>query len=171
MQYNVAKEKFDYNFDGLDRNRYKKMEQQQKASDAQSQGNVPSQDNAQTAAAKFFVPKRLLGKELTPEQQEKFGKMETIYVTGMKDRDGQPFNAYVRMNLDRGKPDFFRYNPDSRPQDTGSGEQRCNRRSHQACATTAETGGGTTGASRSRQAGGKERSEEKERQRKKIIKT
>ena len=69
-------------------------------------------DNAQTAAAKFFVPKRLLGRELTPEQQEKFGKMETIYVTGMKDRDGQPFNAYVRMNLDRGKPDFFRYNPD-----------------------------------------------------------
>lgn len=118
MQYNVAKEKFDYNFDGLDRNRYKKMEQQQKASAAQSQsnapsqGNAPSQDNAQTAATKFFVPKRLLGKELTPEQQEKFGKMETIYVTGMKDRDGQPFNAYVRMNLDRGKPDFFRYNPD-----------------------------------------------------------
>lgn len=118
MQYNVAKEKFDYNFDGLDRNRYKKMEQQQKASAEQSQGNAPaqgnapSQDNVQTAATKFFVPKRLLGKELTPEQQEKFSKMETIYVTGMKDRDGQPFNAYVRMNLDRGKPDFFRYNPD-----------------------------------------------------------
>ena len=119
MQYNVAKEKFDYNFDGLDRNRYKKMEQQQKASAEQSQGNAPaqgnapSQDNVQTAATKFFVPKRLLGKELTPEQQEKFSKMETIYVTGMKDRDGQPFNAYVRMNLDRGKPDFFRYNPDN----------------------------------------------------------
>lgn len=100
MQYNVAKEKFDYNFDGLDRNRYKKMEQQQKASAAQTDG------------VKFFIPKKLLGKELTPEQQEKFGKMETIYVTGMKDRDGQPFNAYVRMNLDRSKPDFFRYNPD-----------------------------------------------------------
>lgn len=100
MQYNVAKEKFDYNFDGLDRNRYKKMEQQQKASAAQTDG------------VKFFIPKKLLGRELTPEQQEKFGKMETIYVTGMKDRDGQPFNAYVRMNLDRGKPDFFRYNPD-----------------------------------------------------------
>ena len=79
MQYNVAKEKFDYNFDGLDRNRYKKLEQQQKASAAQSQGNAPSQDNAQTAAAKFFVPKRLLGRELTPEQQEKFSKMETIH--------------------------------------------------------------------------------------------
>ena len=44
--------------------------------------------------------------------RDRFGKLRTIYVSGMKDRDGQPFNAYVRMNLDRGKPDFFRYNPD-----------------------------------------------------------
>lgn len=102
MQYNASKEKFDYGFDGLDRNRYKKQENEQKQSEGQSQ----------TAAKSFFIPKKLLGKELTQEQQEKFGKMETIYVTGMKDRDGQPFNAYVRMNLDRGKPDFFRYNPD-----------------------------------------------------------
>lgn len=112
MQYNVAKEKFDYNFDGLDRNRYKKQEKQQKAATAQSQTDAQSQAPSQPAANKFFIPKKLLGKELTPEQQEKFGKLETIYVTGMKDRDGQPFNAYVRMNLDRGKPDFFRYNPD-----------------------------------------------------------
>ena len=112
MQYNVAKEKFDYNFDGLDRNRYKKQEKEQKAATAQSQTDAQSQAPSQPAANKFFIPKKLLGKELTPEQQEKFGKLETIYVTGMKDRDGQPFNAYVRMNLDRGKPDFFRYNPD-----------------------------------------------------------
>ena len=32
MQYNAAKETFDYNFDGLDRHRYKKQEQQQKRS-------------------------------------------------------------------------------------------------------------------------------------------
>lgn len=100
IQYNVAKEKFDYNFDGLDRNRYKKPEQQQQEAAGQTDG------------IKFFIPKKLLGKELTPEQQEKFGKLETIYVTGMKDRDGQLFNAYVRMNLDKGKPEFFRYNPD-----------------------------------------------------------
>lgn len=97
MQYNVATEKFDHKFDGLDKDRYKK------------QFNRP----VQAATGKdFFTPKRLLGKELTPEQREKFGKLETIYVTGMKDTAGNLFNAYVRMNLDRGKPDFFKYNPD-----------------------------------------------------------
>lgn len=106
MQYNVAREQFEYNFDGLDRNRYKKQENEQ--------GNTQSQSEsqAQTATKSFFIPQKLLGKELTLEQQEKFGKMETIYVTGMTDRQGKSFNAYVRMNLDRGRPDFFHYNPD-----------------------------------------------------------
>lgn len=106
MQYNVATEKFDYNFDGLDRNRYRKQGKQQQEATAQSQDHTQAADN------KFFIPKTLLGKELTSEQQEKFGKLETIYVTGMTDKAGKPFNAYVRMNLDRGRPDFFQYNPD-----------------------------------------------------------
>lgn len=106
MQYNVATEKFDYNFDGLDRNRYNTQVKQQKAAAAQPQDQTQAADN------KFFIPKRLLGKELTTEQQEKFGKLETIYVTGMKDSEGKLFNAYVRMNLDRGRPDFFKYTPD-----------------------------------------------------------
>ena len=106
MQYNVAREQFEYNFDGLDRNRYKKQENEQ--------GNVQNQNEsrARTASKSFFIPQKLLGKELTSEQQEKFAKMETIYVTGMTDRQGKSFNAYVRMNLDRGRPDFFHYNPD-----------------------------------------------------------
>jgi len=106
MQYDSAQEKFSYNFDGLDRNRYKKHENLQKEKTEQSR------DNEQPLANKFFIPHKLLGKELTPEQQEKFGKLETIYVAGMTDRKGESFNAYVRMNLDRGKPDFFKYNPD-----------------------------------------------------------
>nr|DAQ40212.1 MAG TPA: Protein of unknown function (DUF4099) [Caudoviricetes sp.] len=106
MQYDVAQETFSYNFDGLDRNRYKKQENQQKEKTEQLQGNE------QTVNNKFFIPKKLLGKELTPEQQEKFGKLETIYVTGMTDKEGQPFNSYVRMNPHLGKVDFFKYNPD-----------------------------------------------------------
>lgn len=106
MQYNVATEKFDYNFDGLDRNRYRRQGKQQQEATAQSQ------DHTQTADNKFFIPQKMLGKELTFEQQEKFGKLETIYVSGMIDKAGKPFNAYVRMNLDRGRPDFFQYNPD-----------------------------------------------------------
>lgn len=108
MQYNVAKEQFEYSFDGLDRNRYKKLENEQGKTQKQSE----SQPQAQAETKSFFIPKKLLGKELTPEQQTKFGKMETIYVTGMTDREGKLFNAYVRMNLDRGRPDFLQYNPD-----------------------------------------------------------
>lgn len=106
MQYNVAREQIEYNFDGLDRNRYKKQENEQGKTQNQSESR------AQAVTKSFFIPQKLLGKELTPEQQEKFGKMETIYVTGMTDRQGKSFNAYVRMNLDRGRPDFFHYNPD-----------------------------------------------------------
>lgn len=106
MQYNVAREQFEYNFDGLDRNRYKKQENEQGKTQNQSESRT------QAVTKSFFTPQKLLGKELTPEQQEKFGKMETIYVTGMTDRQGKSFNAYVRMNLDRGRPDFFHYNPD-----------------------------------------------------------
>lgn len=106
MQYDVAQETFSYNFDGLDRNRYKKQANQQK------EKTEPLQGNEQTINNKFFIPKKLLGKELTPEQQEKFGKLETIYVTGMTDKKGQPFNSYVRMNPHLGKVDFFKYNPD-----------------------------------------------------------
>ena len=30
----------------------------------------------------------------------------------MKDKQGQPFNAYVKMNFDKAKPEFFKWNPD-----------------------------------------------------------
>lgn len=94
IQYNAAKEKLDFTFDGLDRNRYK----------AQTQERI--------AAKEIFIPKKLLGAELTLEQQKTLKDGATIYVTGMKDRNGQPFNAYVKMNFDKAKPDFFKWNPD-----------------------------------------------------------
>ena len=94
IQYNAANEKLDFTFDGLDRNRYKAQTQQQMADQ------------------KIFIPKKLLGAELTPEQQKKFREGGTIYVQGMKDKQGQPFNAYVKMNFDKAKPEFFKWNPD-----------------------------------------------------------
>ena len=94
LQYNAATGKFDYSFEGLDRNRYKAQTQQQ------------------ITEHKVYIPKKLLGKELTAEQQAKFREGGTIFVQGMKDRDGQPFNAYVKMNFDKAKPEFFKWNPD-----------------------------------------------------------
>lgn len=94
IQYNAAKEKLDFTFDGLDRNRYKVQTQQQ------------------MVEHKIFIPKKLLGAELVPEQQKKLKEGGTIYVQGMKDKQGQPFNAYVKINFDKAKPEFFKWNPD-----------------------------------------------------------
>jgi hypothetical protein len=58
------------------------------------------------------IPDSLLGKELTEEQQQKLEKRETIYVAGMKDKEGQEFNAYVKINDEKGKLDFYKWNPD-----------------------------------------------------------
>jgi hypothetical protein len=58
------------------------------------------------------IPNSLLGKELTEEQQQKLEKRETIYVTGMKDKKGEGFNAYIKVNDEKGKLDFYKWNPD-----------------------------------------------------------
>ena len=58
------------------------------------------------------IPDSLLGKDLTEEEQKKLEKRETIYVTGMKDKEGQEFNAYVKINDEKGKLDFYKWNPD-----------------------------------------------------------
>jgi len=58
------------------------------------------------------IPNSLLGKELTQEQQQKLEKRETIYVTGMKDKKGEEFNAYIKVNDEKGKLDFYKWNPD-----------------------------------------------------------
>jgi len=58
------------------------------------------------------IPNSLLGKELTEEQKNKLEKRETIYVAGMKDKKGEEFNAYIKINDEKGKLDFYKWNPD-----------------------------------------------------------
>lgn len=58
------------------------------------------------------IPDSLLGKDLTEEQQQKLEKRETIYVAGMKDKKGEDFNAYIKVNDEKGKLDFYKWNPD-----------------------------------------------------------
>lgn len=59
------------------------------------------------------APKTIGGVPLTEEQQKKFAAEETIYVKGMKkDGQDQPYNAYIKFNREKGKPDFSRANPD-----------------------------------------------------------
>ena len=54
----------------------------------------------------------MLGVELSEKQQNKLQEGQTVYVSGMKDSQGQDFNAYVKVDNENSKLAFFKWNPD-----------------------------------------------------------
>lgn len=100
VQFNAAKGGYDFSYEGLDRNKY-----QQNAKLEQNQNG--EQQN------QIRIPKKLLGVDLDEKQQNSLREGKAIYVQGMlKDAKGEPFNAYVKVNNEKGKLDFFKWNPD-----------------------------------------------------------
>jgi hypothetical protein len=64
------------------------------------------------------IPKKILGVALTQEQQDNLKSGKTVYIEGMKGKDEQNFDAYIKVNTEKNKLDFFKYNPDkSKKQD------------------------------------------------------
>lgn len=99
IQFNAAKGSFDFSYGGLENKSHQQHNQQQ-------QGQGSEQANVR-------IPQKLLGVELTQKQQEDLRSDKTIYVKGMvKDEKEQPFNAYVKINHQEGKLDFYKFNPD-----------------------------------------------------------
>jgi len=99
IQFNAAKGSFDFSYGGLERKTNQQDNQQQ-----------PSQENAPNNVR---IPQKLLGVEITPKQQEDLRADKIIYVKGMvKDGQEQPFNAYVKINQEAGKLDFYKFNPE-----------------------------------------------------------
>ena len=97
VQFNAAKGGYDFSYDGLDRNKY---QQKNKEEQGQEQNQVR-------------IPKKLLGVDLNEKQQNSLRENKAVYVQGMvKDGKGEPFNAYVKVNNEKGKLDFFKWNPD-----------------------------------------------------------
>jgi hypothetical protein len=76
----------------------------------QSQQN--EQRQFQQPNGEVRIPKTLLGVELSEKQQNKLHEGQTIYVSGMKDGQGQDFNAYVKVDNENSKLAFFKWNPD-----------------------------------------------------------
>ncbi|MFR9505979.1 MAG: DUF3945 domain-containing protein [Rikenellaceae bacterium] len=70
------------------------------------------QRTSQRNNSEFTIPTKLGGKELSPEDRQKLSDGGTIYVEGLKDRAGKEYNAYIKVNPEKGKLDFFRWNPD-----------------------------------------------------------
>lgn len=84
---------------------------------ADKRGIEFSFDNNQSQTQKqsnseFAIPTKLGGIDLPKTDQSKLKEGGTIHVTGMKDREGQEYSAYVKVNAEEGKLNFYRWDPD-----------------------------------------------------------
>ena len=64
------------------------------------------------------APHKLCGLELSDKQREALDSGRTLYLKNMVDKEGQPFNAYVKMDKEQNRPRFYKWNPDKK-QETG----------------------------------------------------
>ena len=60
------------------------------------------------------IPNKLGGVELSDQLRSELKKGEVIYVENMIDKKGQPYNAYVKVNHEKEKIDFFKWDPRQR---------------------------------------------------------
>lgn len=58
------------------------------------------------------APRKLCGLELTDKQREALDGGSTLYLKNMIDKEGNSFNAYVRMDKEQNRPRFYKWNPD-----------------------------------------------------------
>ena len=58
------------------------------------------------------VPHKLCGLELFDKQREALDSGRTLYLKNMVDKEGNSFNAYVRMDKEQNRPRFYKWNPD-----------------------------------------------------------
>ena len=78
------------------------------------QGLKERQQHSQQQGA----PRKLCGLELSDKQREALDSGRTLYPKNMMDKEGQPFNAYVKMDKEQNRPRFYKWNPDKK-QETG----------------------------------------------------
>lgn len=95
LQVNAEKKGIEFIFDG-------------------KQGLKERQQHTQQQGA----PHKLCGLELSEKQREALDSGRTLYLKNMVDKQGQSFNAYVRMDKEQNRPRFYKWNPDKK-QETG----------------------------------------------------
>jgi hypothetical protein len=81
-------------------------------SQKQSYNQKQEKQQGQAETNGVRIPKKILGVDITQKQQDDLKAGQTIYVKGMKDKEGQDFNAYIKVNTEKNKLDFFKRNPD-----------------------------------------------------------
>ncbi|WP_286767734.1 MULTISPECIES: DUF4099 domain-containing protein [Sphingobacterium] len=93
VQFNADKRYVEFLFDRNNSNRQ---------TQSNGQNNEQSKQQNQTQE----IPKTFRGKELTDEQQKDFKAGQTIYIDGLKDKKGQPYQGYITFNKENGKTNF-----------------------------------------------------------------
>ena len=91
VQFNADKRYVEFLFDRNNSNR-------------QTQSNGQTQNNQQNQSQE--APKTFRGKELTDDQHKDFKAGQTIYIDGLKDKKGQPYQGYITFNKENGKTNF-----------------------------------------------------------------
>ena len=91
VQFNADKRYVEFLFDRNNSNR-------QTQSNGQTQNNGQSNQQSQPQEA----PKTFRGKELTDEQHKDFKAGQTVYIDGLKDKKGQPYEGYITFNKETG---------------------------------------------------------------------
>ena len=91
VQFNADKRYVEFLFDRNNSNR-------------QTQSNGQTQNNQQNQSQE--APKTFRGKELTDDQHNDFKAGQTIYIDGLKDKKGQPYQGYITFNKENGKTNF-----------------------------------------------------------------
>jgi hypothetical protein len=89
VQFNADKRYVEFFFDRNNTNRQ-----------IQSNGQNNQQSQPQEA------PKTFRGKELTDEQYKDFKAGQTVYIDGLRDKKGQPYQGYITFNAETGKTNF-----------------------------------------------------------------
>ena len=71
-----------------------------------------AEDGKQEKPRKLRIGSTLLQRPITDEIKKGWEQNKWVYMEGLIDRKGKPFNAYVRPNHERGKYDFSRKRPE-----------------------------------------------------------
>lgn len=58
------------------------------------------------------IPNKLGGKELSEKEQQSLNEGATVYISGLRDKAGVEYNAYVKISDDKSKLNFYKWNPD-----------------------------------------------------------
>ena len=93
VQFNADKRYVEFLFDRNNTNRQ-----------TQTNGQNTQQSNQQTQPQE--APKTFRGKELSDEQYKDFKAGQTVYIDGLKDKKGQPYQGYITFNAETGKTNF-----------------------------------------------------------------